>query len=128
MSITNINHVMLTGHLTNDPELRPLPSGDRVCKLRIAINSRRRNPTTGEMQEKPDYFDVVVFGNQGENAARYLHKGRPVAVAGRLDWRSWKTKVGLQAQAVSVVADTVQFIGSSPTDAPGAGAENAIDT
>jgi single-strand DNA-binding protein len=114
MSFTNINHVMLTGHLTNDPDLRILPSGSRVCNLRIAINSRRHNPTTGDLEERPNYFDVAVFGSQGENVAKYLHKGRPVAIDGRLDWRSWKTKDGQEAQAVSVIANTVQFIGSSP--------------
>ena len=123
MSPPNINHVMLTGHLTNDPEICVLPSGGKLCKLRIALNARRRHPLTGDMQEKPHYFDVVVFGSQGENAARYLHKARPVAVGGYLDWQSWKTEDDLQAEAVVVIANTVQFIGSSPAEIPGGASE-----
>jgi single-strand DNA-binding protein len=116
MSTTSINHVVLTGHLTSDPDLRVLPSGSSVCDLRIAVNTRRRNPSTGEWGDKPNYFDVVVFGSRGENVAKYMHKGRPVAVDGRLDWRSWETKDGRSAQAVSVIAETVQFIGDPPSD------------
>jgi len=123
VSPANINHVMLTGHLTNDPEVCVLPSGGKLCKLRIALNARRRNPLTGDMQEKPHYFDVVVFGNQGENAARYLHKARPVAVGVYLDWQCWKTEDDLQAEAVVVIANTVQFIGSSPAEIPGGASE-----
>jgi single-strand DNA-binding protein len=116
MSTTSINHVVLTGHLTRDPDLRVLPSGSSVCDLRIAVNARRRDSGTGEWGDKPNYFDVVVFGSRGENVAKYMHKGRPVAVDGRLDWRSWETKDGRSAQAVSVIAETVQFLGDPPSD------------
>ena len=88
MSMSNINHVVLTGRLTSDPELRLLPSGTSVCELRVAVNARRREET-GEWVEKPNFFDVVVYGASGENVAKYVHKGRPVAVDGRLDWREW---------------------------------------
>jgi single-strand DNA-binding protein len=109
MSATNINQVVLTGRLTSDPDLRALPSGASVCHLRIAVNARRRD-AEGEWGEKPNFFDVVVYGANGENVARYMYKGRAVAVAGRLDWREWETKDGRNAQAVSVVASTVQFL------------------
>ena len=113
MSSTNINHVVLTGRLTSDPELRLLPSGTSVCELRVAVNARRREET-GEWVEKPNFFDVVVYGASGENVAKYVHKGRPVAVDGRLDWREWETKDGRPAQAVRVVARTVQFLSGAP--------------
>jgi single-strand DNA-binding protein len=109
----NINHVVLTGRLTSDPDLRVLPSGSSVCHLRIAVNARRRNPN-GEWAEKPNFFDVVVFGASGENVAKYMHKGRPVAIDGRLDWRAWETKDGRNAQAVSIIANNVQFLGAPP--------------
>jgi single-strand DNA-binding protein len=109
MAATNINRVIITGNLTSDPELRSLPSGTSVCKLRVACNTRRKDASSGEWVDKPNYFDVTVWGAQGENCARYLSKGRPVAVDGRLEWREWET--GQQKrQAVSVVADTVQFL------------------
>ena len=112
MSVSNINHVVLTGRLTSDPDLRVLPSGASVCHLRIAVNGRRRDPDTREWGEKPNFFDVVVFGAPAENVARYMHTGRAVAIDGRLDWREWQTRDGRNAQAVSVVAHTVQFLGS----------------
>ena len=77
MAATNINRVIITGNLTADPELRSLPSGTSVCKLRVACNTRRKDNATGEWVDKPNYFDVTVWGAQGENCARYLSKGRP---------------------------------------------------
>ena len=77
MAATNINRVIITGNLTADPELRSLPSGTSVCKLRVACNTRRKDGATGEWVDKPNYFDVTVWGAQGENCARYLSKGRP---------------------------------------------------
>jgi single-strand DNA-binding protein len=110
MAASNINRVVLTGNLTQDPELRSLPSGTSVCKLRIAVNTRRKG-ASGDWEDKPNYFDVTVWGAQGENCARYLAKGRPVALDGRLEWREWETPDGHKRQAVDVVADTVQFLG-----------------
>ncbi|GAC1315814.1 MAG: single-stranded DNA-binding protein [Thermoleophilaceae bacterium] len=111
MAATNINRVVLTGNLTRDPELRTTPSGTSVCSLRLACNTRRRDPS-GEWTDKPNYFDVTIWGAQGENAARYLAKGRPVAVDGRLEWREWDDAQGNKRQAVDIIADSVQFLGS----------------
>jgi single-strand DNA-binding protein len=110
MAATNINRVVLTGNLTTEPELRNLPSGMSVCKLRVACNTRRKG-ASGEWEDKPNYFDVTVWGAQGENCARYLAKGRPVAIDGRLEWREWETKEGGKRQAVDIIADSVQFLG-----------------
>ena len=68
MAATNINRVMVTGNLTADPELRPLPSGTSVGRLRLACNTRRKNGSTGEWEDKPNYFNVTVWGAQAENA------------------------------------------------------------
>jgi single-strand DNA-binding protein len=106
-----INRVVLVGNLTRDPELRHTPSGTAVCNLRLAVNTRRKDET-GQWVDKPNYFDITVWGNQGERCAQYLAKGRPVAVDGRLEWREWETPEGNKRQAVDVVADTVQFLGS----------------
>jgi single-strand DNA-binding protein len=111
VAATNINRVIVTGNLTRDPELRNLPSGTAVCKLRIAVNSRRKDQS-GEWVDKPNYFDVTVWGAQGENCATYLSKGRPVAIDGRLEWREWETQEGGKRQAVEIIADSVQFLGS----------------
>lgn len=107
--MNNINRVVLTGNLTADPELRSTPSGTPVCSLRVACNTRRK--VDGEWVDKPNYFNVTVWGAQGENAARYLSKGRPVAIDGRLEWREWETENG-KRQAVDIIADSVQFLNS----------------
>ena len=108
----NINRVVLTGNLTRDPELKHLPSGTPLCSLRIAVNTRRKDES-GQWTDKPNYFDVSVWGNQGESCAQYLAKGRPVAIDGRLEWREWEATDGSgKRQAVEIVADNVQFLGS----------------
>ncbi|MGA2165262.1 MAG: single-stranded DNA-binding protein [Solirubrobacteraceae bacterium] len=107
---TNICRTVLLGNLTQDPELRSLPSGTSVCKLRIACNTPRKDPSTGEWGTKPNYFNIVVWGGQGEVCAKYLRKGRPVAVDGRLDWREWETKDNQKREAIEIVADQVQFL------------------
>jgi single-strand DNA-binding protein len=112
MAATNINRVVLTGNLTRDPELRSTGGGTSVCSLRVACNTRRKDPSTGEWTDKPNFFDVTVWGAQGENCAQYLQKGRPVAVDGRLEWREWQDKDGNKRQSVDIIADSVQFLGS----------------
>ena len=111
MAGRNINRVVITGNLTRDPELRSTSGGTSVCSLRIASNSQRKDET-GNWVDKPNYFDVTVWGAQGENCAQYLSKGRPVAVDGRLNWREWQDKDGNKRQSVDIIADSVQFLGS----------------
>ena len=119
MAATNINRVVLTGNLTRDPELRSTPSGTSVCGLRVACNTRRKD-ASGQWVDKPNFFDVTVWGAQGENCAQYLSKGRPVAIDGRLEWREWEAKDGSgKRQSVEIVADSVQFLGG-----PQGGEEN----
>jgi single-strand DNA-binding protein len=123
VAATNINVVVVTGNLTRDPELRSTPGGTSVCKLRVAVNSRRRDQG-GEWVDKPNYFDVTVWGAQGENCANYLSKGRPVAIDGRLDWREWEAKEGGKRQSVEIIANSVQFLGSR--DGGGSGGGNGF--
>jgi single-strand DNA-binding protein len=118
MSYFAINRVVLVGRLTRDPELRAIPSGTSVASLRIACNSATKD-ATGDFVERPNYFDVSVFGAAGESVANYMRKGGRVAVDGRLDWREWESSDGQKRQAVSIVADTVQFL-----DAPRSPSEN----
>ena len=111
MAATNINRIVMTGNLTRDPELRSTNSGTSVCSLRLAVNTRRKD-ASGNWTEKPNYFDITVWGAQGENCANYLAKGRPVALDGRLEWREWEDQNGNKRQAVDIIADSVQFLGS----------------
>jgi single-strand DNA-binding protein len=112
LAASNVNVVVITGNLTRDPELRHLGSGTAVCELRVAVNTSRKDQS-GNWVDKANYFDVVVWGAQGENCANYLGKGRPVAIEGRLDWSEWEAKDGSgKRQAVRIVANKVQFLGS----------------
>ena len=118
--MANINRVVLVGNLTKDPELRHTPNGTAVCKLRLAVNTRQKD-AQGNWGDKPNYFDVTVWGNQGESCAQYLSKGRPIGVDGRLDWREWEAQDGSKRQAVEIIADSVQFLGSRGEGAGGDG-------
>ena len=120
MAATNINRVVLTGNLTRDPELRSLPSGMSVCSLRIASNTRRKDQS-GEWTDKPNYFSVTVWGAQGENCARFLSKGRPIALDGRLEWREWQGQDGAKRESIEIVADSVQFLGGRDEGQGGGG-------
>ena len=124
MAASNVNVVVITGNLTQDPELRHTGGGTTVCELRVAVNSRRKDQS-GQWVDKPNFFNVVVFGAQGENCATYLAKGRPVAIEGRLDWREWEAKDGSgKRQAVQIIANTVQFLGSRDGGGGGGNAQN----
>lgn len=126
MAGSNINRVIITGNLTKDPDLGALPSGTPVCTLRVACNGRRKNNDSGQWEDIPNYFDVTVWGQQGENCARYLSKGRPVAIDGRLQWREWQDQQGNKRQSVDIVAESVQFLGGR--DDAGAGNGNGFSS
>lgn len=113
----SINRVIIVGNLTRDPELRATPTGMSVCGLRVAVNDRVKDPNTGEWGDKPNYFNVSIFGQQGERYAEWLTKGRQVAIDGRLRWREWQTQDGQKRESVEIVADNVQMIG--PRDGGG---------
>jgi len=125
----SINRVVLVARLTRDPELRALPSGASVCHMRVACNSRHRD-SDGDLQERPNYFDVSAFGSLGESVAQYMRKGSRVAIDGRLEWREWESAEEKRRQAVSIVADSVQFLdspGARGADEDGAEAETRED-
>lgn len=111
MAYFSINRVVLVGRLTRDPELRSLPSGVSVCALRVACSSSRKD-AEGDYHERPNYFDVSVYGGSAESVSRYMRRGSRVAIDGRLEWREWETSEQQKRQAVSIVAETVQFLDS----------------
>ncbi len=109
--MSDINRVTLVGRLTRDPELRALPSGTSVLSLGLAVNGRQKDQT-GNWIDKPNFFDVKVFGGQADMLANHLSKGRRVGIDGRLDWSSWEAQDGTKRSKVEVVAQSVQFLDS----------------
>jgi single-strand DNA-binding protein len=107
----DINRVTLVGRLTRDPELRHLPSGTPVLEMGVAVNGRMQDDA-GNWVDKPNFFDVKVYGNQAEMLSQHLTKGRRIGIDGRLDWRSWEAQDGTKRSKVDVVAQSVQFLDS----------------
>ena len=107
----DINRVTLVGRLTRDPELRHIPSGTAVLELGLAVNGRQQDEA-GNWVDKPNFFDVKVYGRQAETLAQHLQKGRRIGIDGRLDWRSWEAQDGSKRSKVEVVAFDIQFLES----------------
>lgn len=109
MSNFVINSVTLGGNLTRDPELRSTASGHSLCKVGLAVNSRRKD-SSGNWVDKPNFFDVTIWGAVGENVAQSLQKGSKLAVQGRLEWRQWEATDGSgKRTAVEIVAENVFY-------------------
>ena len=106
----NVNNVILAGHLTRDPELRPL-SGDKVVvNFGLAIN-RRYKGADGEIKEDSTFVDCEAWGRTAELVGQYLAKGSAAYVEGRLRLDSWQDKEGKPRTRLKVVVDNVQFVG-----------------
>jgi single-strand DNA-binding protein len=116
----DINRVTLVGRLTRDPELKHLPSGSAVLELGLAVNGRKQD-ASGQWVDKPNFFDVKVFGNQAEMLSQHLGKGRRIGVDGRLDWSSWESQDGGKRSKVEVIAQSVQFLDSRNDGGDGGG-------
>jgi len=106
MSI-NLNQVVICGRLTRDPELKALPSGMSICNLSIATNHIYTTKDK-EKKESVEYHNVVLFGKQAENTAKFLNKGAEALVTGRLQTQSWE-KDGVKHYRTEVVGDSIQF-------------------
>ncbi len=105
----SINKVILTGNLTRDPELRALPSGTSVLSFSIAVNDRRKNPSTGEWEEVPNYIDCNLFGTRADALFKYLFKGSKVGIDGKLRWSQWE-KDGQKRSKVDVTIDNLELL------------------
>jgi len=117
----------MSGNLTRNVELRALPSGTDVARLRVATTTRRR--TGEEWVEKTNYFTVEVYGAQARSCAQYLRKGSRVFVDAELDWREWTDQQENKREAVTFRARQVVFEGGRPAAAAGsdAGKQNGAD-
>jgi len=118
----SLNKVMLMGNLTRDPELRVTPKGTPICQFSLAIN-RQFKMESGESREEVIYVDVEAWGKQGETIAKYVTKGRPLYVEGRLRLDQWEDKNTKEKRSrVKVVLEQFQFLGDSRGGGAGGGA------
>ncbi len=112
--MASLNKVFLAGNLTRNPELRYTNSGSAVCELGLAVN--RRWVTNGEQKEETCFLDIDVWGKQAESCSRYLQKGSPALVEGRLRMNQWQDRdTGQNRSKIVVVAERVQFLGRPPS-------------
>ena len=102
-----INSLVLMGRLVRDPEIRTTTSGKSVCSFSLAVE---RDFQRSE-EKTADYFDCVAWGNTAEFVGKYFHKGRMIALQGRLQARTYKDKEGNNRKVVEVIADKVSFTG-----------------
>jgi single-strand DNA-binding protein len=110
--MASYNKVMLIGNLTRDPEVRYTPKGSAVCDIGLAVN-RVYTSDSGEKVEEVTFVDVVLWAKMAELAGKYLHKGRPVFIEGRLQMDSWEDKqTGQKRTRMRVVGEQMQFLGS----------------
>ena len=111
--MASYNKVMLIGNLTRDPEVRYTPKGSAVCDIGLAVN-RVYTSDSGEKVEEVTFVDVVLWSKMAELAGKYLHKGRPVFIEGRLQMDSWEDKqTGQKRTRLRVVGEQMQFLGSA---------------
>ena len=116
--MADINHVVLVGRLTRDAELKYTTNGQAVCKFSLAINRPKK---VGEQwEEEANFFDIVLWGRQGEAINQYLQKGKTIGVEGELRQDRWQQD-GQNRSKVEIVARNVQLLGGNPGVAPTGG-------
>lgn len=113
----SINRVIISGNLTRDPELRKTAGGLPVMGFSLAVNDRRKNQTTGEWEDFPNFIDCTLFGSRAEHIAQYLTKGSKVAVEGKLRWSQWE-KDGVKRSKIEVIAEEIEFMSKREEAAP----------
>ncbi|MCW2924498.1 MAG: single-stranded DNA-binding protein [Thermoleophilia bacterium] len=109
--MSDLNRVTVVGRLTRDPEVRYTSGGMPIVNLGLAVNGKKKDPTSGQWTEVPNFFDVVMFGDRFEKLASHLEKGRRIGIDGSLRWSSWETD-GQKRSKVEIVADELQFLDS----------------
>jgi single-strand DNA-binding protein len=109
MNMANVNVVILVGNITRDPDLKYLPSGSPVCELGLAVNRKWTN-ADGQAKEEVTFVDCTAFGKPAEVLAKYVKKGDPLYVQGRLKLDQWEAQDGSKRSKLRVVIDNFQFL------------------
>ena len=108
--MASFNKVILMGNLTRDPEMRVTSGGLSICKIGLAV-SRTYNTRDGERKEETTFVDIDAFSKQAEVIAKYLRKGSPLMVEGRLKLDQWETNEGQKRSKLGVILESFQFMG-----------------
>lgn len=111
----SFNKITIVGNLGKDPELRYTPQGNAVCNFSVATNEKRRD-RTGDLQDVTTWFRITLWGKQAENASKYLTKGSPVYIEGRLKVEEWADRDGKNRFTLDVQATDMQFLGNARGD------------
>lgn len=114
----SINRVIISGNLTRDPELRQTQSGMAVLSFGVAVNDRRKNPTTGEWEDYPNFVDCTMFGARANSLSQYLSKGTKVSIEGKLRWSQWE-RDGQKRSKLEVIVDEIEFMSSRNSNGGG---------
>lgn len=122
----SFNKIIIVGNLGRDPELRYTPQGDAVCNFSVAVNDKRRDKT-GEMQDTTTWFRITLWRRQAENASKYLTKGSPIYVEGRLKVEEWTDRDGKGRYTLEVQATDMQFLGGGRGDDSSAGSASETE-
>lgn len=120
----SINRVCISGNLTRDAELRSTQGGTSILGMGVAVNERRKNASTGEWEDSPNFVDCAMFGTRAEKLQPYLTKGTKVSIEGRLRYSSWE-KDGQRRSKLEVVVDEIEFMSSRQNGAQAASAPQA---
>ncbi|MHC4445367.1 MAG: single-stranded DNA-binding protein [Planctomycetota bacterium] len=108
--MANFNRVILAGNLTRDPQLSYTPSNTAVCEFGMAVNRKWRD-REGNMKDEVCYVDLVTYGQRAETINKYMNKGRPIMVEGRLRFQNWTNKEGQNRNKLDVVVENFTFLG-----------------
>lgn len=113
----SINSVTIAGNITRDPEMKTTAGGFAIMNFSVAVNERVKNSQTDEWEDKPGFFDCVMFGKRAESLSRFLSKGMKVTVQGKLRWSQWETQEGQKRSKVEIIADEVAFMSPRQAEA-----------
>lgn len=124
----NFSKILLIGHLGHDPSLNDLPSGERVCNFSLAVSEKWKNKSGQDVQDT-QWFNIHVFGASAEHCKKYLFKGSPVFIEGKVKSRSYTSKTGEIKHSMDVTCSQVRFLGTKDTssDLPKASVKDNFD-
>ena len=118
--MASFNKVILLGNLTREPQLSYLPSQTPVCDFGLAMN-RKFTAQDGSQRDEPCFVDCRIFGKRAEILSKYVHKGSPLFVEGRLSFESWTAQDGSKRSRLRVTVEDFQFVGGAQQGGQGGG-------